>query len=88
MTTISFDDITSEVARDLVRTLTKHKAPLLKYLPDYIRKVTGHKWAPATIRCTLQRHCRTADQYQGQWDLFERVDSGCWQLKPGLKIKD
>jgi hypothetical protein len=83
---IHLNDVGSEVARDLIRTLKRYEAPLLKHIPDYVRKVTGNKWAPATIRCTLQRHCKRCKQWSGEWDLFDNVVEGCWQLKSGLKI--
>ena len=85
MTEIYFDEL-GEVAQDLVRTLQKYKAPLLKNLYHYVEKVTGNYRSPPTIRMALQRHCRTSKWYTNQYDLFEHVDSGCWQLKPGLKI--
>lgn len=83
---VHLNDIGSEVARDLVLTLKRYDAPLLKYIPGYVKKVTGNRWAPATIRCTLQRHCKQCSQWNEQWDLFNNVVEGCWGLKKGLKI--
>ena len=76
-----------DVAQDLVLTLRQYPAPLLKNLYDYVPKVTGHKRSPPTIRMALQRHCRKSPWYTGKFDLFERIDNGCWQLRPGLKFK-
>jgi hypothetical protein len=90
---LNLEDIGSEWARDLVIVLQKHDAPLLDNLYDYMKKYrrdTGRTWSPkmkSTIRCTLQRHCRKCDQYQGKHDLFENLVNGCWRLKPELEIK-
>lgn len=85
---IDLDTIGSEVARDLVIVLREHDAPLLDNLYYYMQKHrerSGRKWKKSmksTIRCTLQRHCRTCSQYQGELDLFEKLVNGCWRLKP------
>ena len=86
MTTIHLEEL-GEVAHDLVITLMKYDAPLLKNLYHYVPKVTGNKWPPSTIRMALQRHCHTSNWYQGKFDLFEHLDNGCWRLRPGIKIQ-
>ncbi|HEY1249086.1 MAG TPA: hypothetical protein VGE97_08875 [Nitrososphaera sp.] len=88
---IDFDTIGSKVARDLVIVLNEHDSPTLENLYYYMKKYwekKGRKWKKSdesTIRCTIQRHCRTCDQYQNKHDLFEHLDNGCWRLRPELK---
>ena len=85
-------DIGSVWARDLVIVLQKYDSPLLNNLYDYVKKYrrdTGRTWnnrMEATVRMTLQRHCRKCSQYQGRHDLFENLANGCWRLRPDLKI--
>ena len=86
MTPIYLDEL-GEVAQDLVRTLKKYDSPLLKNLYYYVPRVTGNYRSQATIRCTLQRHCRTSPWYLGGYDLFEHLADGCWRLKPGVVIE-
>ena len=81
---INFDEL-GEVAQDLVATLKIYDAPLNKHLAYYVKKVTGHVRDPATLRCTLQRHCRTSKWYKGKYDLFEHLANGCWRLRPDIK---
>jgi hypothetical protein len=93
MITISLDEL-GEWARDLVIVLSKYPAPLLDSLYHHMKKYrreTGRTWnsgMEATIRNVLQRHCRKSPQYQHKYDLFERIDGGCWGLRPGIKIKN
>ena len=87
MTPIYLDEL-GEVAQDLVRTLKEYDSPLLKNLYYYVPKVTGNHRSQATIRCTLQRHCRTSKWYLNQYDLFERLANGCWRLRPGINIEN
>ena len=86
MTTIFLDEL-GEVAQDLARTLREYDSPLLKNLYYYVPKVTGNHRSQATIRCTLQRHCRTSKWYLNQYDLFEHLANGCWRLRTDVEIE-
>jgi len=85
---VHLNEVKSEVARDLILTLMKYDSPLLKHLCHYVKKTTGNDWPQATLRCTLQRHCKNASQYnENNPNLFEHLTNGCWRLRPEVKVQ-
>lgn len=79
--------ITSEWARDILAVFRGKKEMSHDSVVTEVKKLRraeGRSWtknSPSTIRCTMQRHCRTSEWYKGGPDLFEMVVRGTWKRR-------